>query len=225
MGGGTLTVWTAVPLQHEVDGVHGPGRGVVAEAPGWRLSTRRLEQLREGPEDLSLGTRRLGQGCPSGSPRGVCCPSPSPQRARVTSSSILFPQAWPKPPLPTPAPNPGTTCLPPASSPGSPCTTVCRALPRSPGDVEASLHLHWSPCCPLRFATPGTGRAVAAGCPKGALRSPRSPSTPHRPFPDLGGRRQTCTWPTQRPWPLSFAQDSPGRSSRGTLGTASQIQG
>lgn len=55
--GAPLTIWMVVPLQHEVDGIHGPGRGVVAEAQrGW-LGTCHLEQLSEGLEDFSLGTK------------------------------------------------------------------------------------------------------------------------------------------------------------------------
>lgn len=47
-------IWAGVPLQHEVHSIHGTGRGVVAETQGWWLGTRYLEQLCEGPEDLSL---------------------------------------------------------------------------------------------------------------------------------------------------------------------------
>lgn len=55
--GAPLTIWTVVPLQHEVDGIHGPGRGVVAEAQRGRLGTCHLEQLSEGLEDFGLGTK------------------------------------------------------------------------------------------------------------------------------------------------------------------------
>lgn len=54
--GESLTIRAGVPLQHEVHGIHGPGRGVVAEAQGWRLGACHLEQLGEGAEDLGLGT-------------------------------------------------------------------------------------------------------------------------------------------------------------------------
>lgn len=51
-----LTVWTAVPLEHEVYSIYGPRWRIVAEAHGWWLGTCHLEQLCEGLEDLSLGT-------------------------------------------------------------------------------------------------------------------------------------------------------------------------
>lgn len=57
-----LTIWTVVPLEHEVDGIHSPGRGIVAEAQGRWLGTRHLEQLREGLEDVSLGKGQAGLG-------------------------------------------------------------------------------------------------------------------------------------------------------------------
>lgn len=83
-----LTIWMAVPLQHEVDGIHSPGRGVVAEAQRRRLGTCHLEQLSEGPEDFSLGPSEAGSGSLHGSDVGT-----SPQSSLSTRGSLQPSQA------------------------------------------------------------------------------------------------------------------------------------